>query len=282
MQWHPLFAELLRPLLQNYYDVQTNVPVGDVPREADILLLRRTGHEPTPFRGLWRHLTTWNILEFKGPTVDARIHDLHLLVELGLGIHRRLNEERRRQRLKLLEPPAASFWYVVRNLGGRIQPTLRRRLGQLEEIENGLWRSQILQHLVFLVSSERFASEPDSVPLHLLVKRSPERERELAHLVVGQPDFLEWYGSLLGTFHSAAWMEVKEMATTKHRRLELDFSAVKDDLTPENVAQLIGFMGVKRILKAIDHKEVIKEIGVDGILSNLSAADIKKLRDRLK
>ncbi len=47
-QWHPLFAELLRPLLQDYYDVETNVPVGDAPREADILLLRRTSAEPTP------------------------------------------------------------------------------------------------------------------------------------------------------------------------------------------------------------------------------------------
>ena len=48
-QWHPLFAELLRPLLQDYFDVQTNFPVGDVPREADILLLRRTSDLPTPF-----------------------------------------------------------------------------------------------------------------------------------------------------------------------------------------------------------------------------------------
>jgi hypothetical protein len=42
MQWHPLFALLLRPLLQDYYDVQTDVPVGDLPRQADILPLRRT------------------------------------------------------------------------------------------------------------------------------------------------------------------------------------------------------------------------------------------------
>ena len=53
-------------MLQDYFDVQTNVPVGDAPREADILLLQRTRDEPTPFRGLWRHLTTWNVFEFKG------------------------------------------------------------------------------------------------------------------------------------------------------------------------------------------------------------------------
>jgi hypothetical protein len=164
-QWHPLLAELLRPLLQDYYDVQTDQPVGDLPRQADILLLRRTSAAPPPFRGLWRHLTTWNILEFKGPTVDARLRDLSLLVELGLGIDRRLNQERRRQRLKVLEPEQASFWYVVRSLGGNFLARARRRLGQIEEIEPGLWRSQVLQHLLFLIStalSDIFIERPAS------------------------------------------------------------------------------------------------------------------------
>jgi hypothetical protein len=31
MQWHPIFTYLLRPLVESYYDVQTDVPVGDLP-----------------------------------------------------------------------------------------------------------------------------------------------------------------------------------------------------------------------------------------------------------
>jgi hypothetical protein len=73
-QWHPIFAELLRPMLQDYYEVQTNVPVGDAPREADILLVRRTSNQPTPFHGLWRHLKTWNVLEFKGSARRVLAH----------------------------------------------------------------------------------------------------------------------------------------------------------------------------------------------------------------
>jgi hypothetical protein len=67
-QWHPIFARLLRPAVESHYQVETTMPVGDAPREADFVLLRRTGHGALPFRGLWRHLTAWNILEFKGPT----------------------------------------------------------------------------------------------------------------------------------------------------------------------------------------------------------------------
>ena len=72
------------------------------------------------------------------------------------------------------------------------------------------------------------------------------------------------------------------MATTKRKGLEFDFSVIKDDMTPENDAQLIHSIGVKRILKAIDPKEVMKEMGVEWLLANLSPAELKKLKDRLK
>jgi hypothetical protein len=65
-QWHPLFAQLLRPLLEGRYEVQTGVAVGDARRQADIVLLRRTAAGP-PFGGLWRWLTVWNLLEFTPP-----------------------------------------------------------------------------------------------------------------------------------------------------------------------------------------------------------------------
>jgi len=281
-QWHPIFAELLRPLLQDYYDVQTNVPVGDAPREADILLVRRNSDRPTPFRGLWRHLTTWNVLEFKGPSVSARLSDLGLLVELGLGIHRRLNEERLRQKQSRLKPAAASFWYIVRTMGVRFLAGARQQLGDLEEIEGGFWRSQVLQHLVFLVDSETFASEPDSVPLHLLFQRAPEQERHLGSLVVEQPHFLEWYGRWLSTFHPQVWAEVREMARGKHKELEFDFTWIKEEMTPANQLKMLESLGIDRILELIGPKKLIDVIGVDHLLSNLSPADLKKLKERLK
>jgi hypothetical protein len=118
-QWHPIFAQLLRPLLEGYYEVLTNVAVGDVPREADIVLLRRASAKPLPFQGLWKNLTQWNILEYKGPTVSARMEHLDLLIELGLGIHRRLNEERGKQKRKPVGPAKISFWYLANSLSAR-------------------------------------------------------------------------------------------------------------------------------------------------------------------
>ena len=116
-QWHPLFADLLRPLLEPHYEIQTNVPVGDAPREADFVLLRRTQAGFLPFQGLWRYLIPWNILEFKGPTVRPRLDHLERLIEVGLGIHRHLMEQ------ELYRPPKTvsevSFWYLSFHLGLR-------------------------------------------------------------------------------------------------------------------------------------------------------------------
>jgi hypothetical protein len=84
MQWHPLFAHLLRPVLEEYYEVQTNVPVGDVPREADIVLLRRRRRQRPPLRGIWRRLTEWNVLEFKGPSVSPRSQSASVGKRIGI------------------------------------------------------------------------------------------------------------------------------------------------------------------------------------------------------
>ena len=46
-----------------------------------------------------------------------------------------------------------------------------------------------MQRLVFLVSSEAYPTEADSVPLHLLIQRSPEEERKMARLIAREPNF---------------------------------------------------------------------------------------------
>jgi hypothetical protein len=53
-QWHPIFAQLLPPLVESHYEVQTGLAVGDAPRTADLVLLRRSSTAAPPFQGLWR------------------------------------------------------------------------------------------------------------------------------------------------------------------------------------------------------------------------------------
>ncbi len=84
-QWHPLFAHLLKLLFDPYYEVQTEVPVSDLPRRGDLLIIRRQAAAAGVFQGLWSHLTDWNVVEFKGPSDAPEEDDLELLVHVGTG-----------------------------------------------------------------------------------------------------------------------------------------------------------------------------------------------------
>jgi hypothetical protein len=277
-QWHPVFAELLRPALEAYYEVQTNVPVGDAPREADLVVLRRTTQAPLPFRGLWRHLTSWNVLEFKGPTVTPRLGDIDLLIELGLGIDRRLHEQRTQQRQRRLPPEDVSFWYLVNQLGRRFLREAERKLGALEALGPGVWRCILLGHLVFLVSSVDLPVEVDSLPLLIVGKEPPATEREVARLVVAQPELQERYGGWMLGLHPEAWKEVEAMARATGKRLLFDIRPAVEHL---GLGHFIEQVGVDRVIEEIGDKELAKRVGIDRWLATLSPAKRRELKRRL-
>jgi hypothetical protein len=283
-QWHPIFAELLRPVVEAYYEMETTVPVGDAPREADIVLLRRASRAAPPFRGLWRHLTTWNILEFKGPTVSPRRGDLELLLELGLGIDRRLRREHTDQRRRPPPEGQVSFWYLANDLRG-IRRDAERKLGDVEALGPGLWRSQVLGRLLFLVSAVDLPVEEDSLPLHVIGKEPPETERQVAELVATHLELQALYGGWMMTLHPAAWKEVEEMARKSGRPL-IDFRPAIEHVGLEEFLRQIGkerlIEHLGSIIDQVGKKKILKRIGINDILANLSPDERRELKRRLE
>ena len=278
-QWHPIFAQLLRPLVEDYCEMRTTVPVGDAPRQADIVLLRRTSRMPPPFQGLWRHLTLWNLLEFKGPTVSPRLSDLELLVELGLGIDRRLRDESTKTAISRVKPDQVSFWYLANHLGRRFIRGAAERLVNLEAISPGLWRGKVLSRLVFLVSAVDVPVEPDSLPLHIVGQEPPATERKVARLVAGQPQELQSvYGGWMATLHPAAWKEVEAMARTARRPFRIDVLPAIEHL---GLRQVIDQIGLSRVIEVIGEKEFLKHTNVDRLVANLPADKRRELKKKL-
>jgi hypothetical protein len=278
-QWHPVFAELLRPAVEAYFEVQTTVPVGDRPRQADFVLLRRTAPGTPPFRGLWRHLTTWNILEFKGPTVSPRSEDLDLLIELGLGIDRRLREEHARQQQATLPAHEVSFWYLANRLGRRFLGQAEHKLGSLDSLGPGLWRCRLLGRLLFWVSSVDLPVEEDSLPLHLVGREPLATERQVARLVLERPELQARYAGWLASLHPTAWKEVEAMARTAGKKLKLDLLPAIEYLGLEQVIEQVG---LDRVIEQVGKKELIKRIGLDDFLANLSPSERRELKRRLQ
>jgi hypothetical protein len=264
-QWHPVFAELLRPLMESHYEVKTNVPVGDAPREADFVLLRRTRAGRLPAGGLWRDLTPWDVLEYKGPTVSPRDEHLDALVEVGLGIRRRLNEERAREGRSGLRPSEVSFWYLAHRLGGRLLRGWRERLPGLRERGPGVWRCDVLGHPVFLISGRDLPVEEASLPLHLISRESSANELAAARLVVGRDELWDRYGGWLASLHPTLFEEVRGMARTREKS--------EIDLRP-----IIEMMGADWVIQQMGVEQVIRGMGgVEGLWAKLTPAQRRQL-----
>jgi len=272
-QWHPLLVQLLRPLVEEFYEIETNMPVGDLPRSADIVLLRRVRQNNPPFRGLWKSLTTWNVLEYKGPSVSARLGDLDLLIELGLGIHRRLNQQRKKDKLSPLLPQEMTFWYIANHLGRRFLRDCQQLLDTPEPSGSGIWRCPVLQRVVLLVSSADLPVEEDSVPLHIAGKSAPAKELAVARLLLEQTPLLEKYGPLLLTFRSEFFQEIEPMAANVEKRLNAGLrTLIKNMLHAQNLRLEVDPL--------ID--ELIEECGEEKIVQRLLAKLTDEQRQELK
>jgi hypothetical protein len=278
-QWHPIFAQLLRPRVEKHFEMQLNVSVGELPREADILLLRRTSTGVMPFQGLWRHLTPWNVFEFKGPTVSPRRGDVEALVELGLGINRKLNEDRHQAGQPILDPSDVSFWYLANHLGRSILRDFRLTLGELEAVSAGVWRCEVMRRTVFLISGRELPVEEDTLPLHIVSRESGATERAVVEFVAAQAALCQDYGNWLKLLHPEAWKEIGTMATTKRKPFGIDVNALVEIVGLKGVVEAVG---LKRVIDELGAERVLKELGAEKIFASLSPAQRRKLKELLK
>jgi hypothetical protein len=279
-QWHPLFAHLLRLLLDRYYSVQTEVSVSDLPRRGDLLLLRRQTEEPPPFEGLWSHLTDWNVLEFKGPGDYPHEDDLELLVHVGTGLTVRFNEERRAAGQERLANRQVSLWYLAPSLGETFLEQAQGRTFFTYET-GGLWRGRVWGHPVWLVSGRDLPVEVDTVPLHLL-DIDPPAPAAVGALVLHDEDLQRRFATWLVALQPLLWEEMRHMAETGapgsgiinweavSRVVNLD-EAVRF-LPAEHVIQVVGVqraievVGAKRTIEIIGLPRVIEAVGLPRVI----------------
>ena len=275
-QWHPIFGHLLRPVLQEYYDVQTNVPVGDLPREADIIVLRRASTKDPPFRTLWNHLTRWNILELKGRSESARIADVDLLVEVGLGIHRRLQEKEPESKIARAE---VAFWYLANHLGKRFLRDVVQLTGGLQTVSAGLWRGRILSRPLWLVSNRDVPIDLESASVRMVSEQTVEQARELADVIMASEEMWHHYGPLLIALNRNLEKEFTAMATKRFKGdIDWDFIVAKAG----GIQQVLGRANPRDLLEGGGDKTLIDKIGVDGLMAILTPKQRRELTRRIE
>jgi hypothetical protein len=301
MQWHPIFAHLLRPLVESHFEIRLNQPVGDIPRTSDIVLLHKTSAGPVPFKGLWRRLTTWNVLEYKGPTESARFDQLHDLLELGLGIHRRLNEQQRKAKEAEVGYPEVSLWYLVNHIGHRFLAELPAYLPRMEQQAEGIWQAAVYRHPVFLVSVQELAVERDSLPLHVLAGVSDEQgQRMITDVLKAEPALWPNYGGWIMGNYPAIWQEITLMTAHQDQGFHynpgplaealretgglkdfIERAGIKASVEAVGIKAVIEAVGIKPVIEAIGPQRVLAALGVDEIVAGLSPEQREQLRQRL-
>jgi hypothetical protein len=287
-QWHPIFAQLLRPLVESHYEVRTGVPVGDAPREADLVLLRRTSVGPPPFTGLWRWLAPWNVLEFKGPTVSARLADLDALLELGLGIHRRLNEDRAQQRQARVDRPDVAFWYLANHLGRRFLRDAQGLLGPLEALGAGVWRAPLMGRAVVLVSGRTVPVDRDSLPVHVLAVEPEEHKRQLGRVLEHNRDLWPAYGPWLASAFPALAKEIAHMGRTKSKKFAFDFRPFIQEVGWKAIIEQTGLksfveeVGFKPLVEEVGLQSLVEEVGLDKLVAQLTPQQRQELQGLLQ
>jgi hypothetical protein len=184
--------------------------------------------------------------------------------------------------LKRTRPPPegqVSFWYLANDLRG-VRRTAERKLGKLEALGSGLWRSQVLGHLVFLVSAVDLPVEEDSLPLHVIGKEPLATQRRVAQLVATHRELQALYGGWMMTLHPVAWKEVEDMARKSGRPL-IDFRPAIEHLGLEEILRQAGKEKVNenldRIIDQVGKKKVLKRI-----LANLSQNERRELKRQLE
>src|SRR5258708_6582995 len=138
-QWHPAFAELLKLLLRDYYEIQTEVTVRELPRAGDVMLIRRQDAASPPFQHLWKHLCEWNVIEFKGMSDAAEASDVDLLVHVGTGIAYKFNERQREAKLPPMRHFNVAFWLIAPVIGETILSEVSGR-GRFAWLSEGVWK----------------------------------------------------------------------------------------------------------------------------------------------
>ena len=211
------------------------------------------------------------MLKFKGPTVSPRDEDLDLLVEVGLGITRRFNEERAKQGRPALGPEETALWYLANRLGRRLLRGWERRVPGLRWHGPGVWCGEVLAHPVFLVSGTELPVEEASLPLHLISREPGETEQEIARLVAGRAELWERYGGWLASLHPAAYQEVQGMARQTKQPFRLDLTPIIEAM---GVEWVIEQLGAKRVIAELGAKRVIAELGAKRVIDGLGAKQV--------
>jgi hypothetical protein len=307
--WHTLHHELLLAQLGADYHLETDQPVGELPRRANTVLLRKPTPPTVRFNGVFSRLSLINVMEYNSPDEAATVDTLQHLIAVGTGMALRLRE-RPYPNQPAFTLPGLSLWLLTPSITAELESELMLRLHfrRRDNDAPGLFTGQIGFHPVNVVVYNRALVEEDTLSLRMLRCSSAYHE-DWAKILLAHPDWLQALIPLLATYTPEIWrllMEQIQHANGPEIRWEavaangidltqvLPFLRVEDrlaGLTPEQ--RIAGLKPEQRIaglkpeerVAGLKPEERVAGLTPEEMLAGLSpdvqAALLKKLQQNL-
>jgi len=257
--WHPLLAQFLRRDYAEFFDIQSALKLGEMPLEADLVLIRKPEGVEPPFP--FNHLGQRTIGEFKGPHDTANQDSLAQLEVYGILYQQQESLQRRN----------VTLWLIASDFVEEINDSERAYLENLQEVGPGLYHGILDRFPTYLVNLGELPISAATLPL-LMVYKGP-REHEIMEYLLDHRDEFFYYFVFAIMMHLETLQEVLAMRNLKLEELDL------------NAETLVNAAGEERVLSWIGEEKVIRLLGEEKILSDLvrmlGKERIQQLLDKL-
>lgn len=252
IQWHPLLARFLKRDYQDRLDIQYEFPLGELPRRADFILIRRRSEVDLPYPLNYLGQTT--LMEYEGP--DETVSQPHLQL-LGIHAHLYVLQQNLEARRDLV------LWLVGSQFAAGLSDPRLAHLEGLEEAGPGAQRGMLDGFETYLVD---LASVPMTEELLCFLLVTKARQRELAEFLLDRRERLGFYLTFMHLMHREALEEVLTMRKMTAEELEIDAEALVQACGEEGIIELLG---PERIISHLGEERIISHLGPERVLDCL-------------
>jgi hypothetical protein len=259
VQWHPLLARFLRHDYADRLEVQTEIPLGEMPLRADFLLIRRAPDLPLPFP--LSHLGSTTLMEFKGPDETVSQKDLQLLgIYADLYVYREDLSARR----------DLTLWLVGSRFAEGLSDPERAYLAEPAPLGPGVEGGHLDGYPTRLVNLSRIPVVEELLCFLMVTKH---REQQLAEFLLDRREVSTYYLTFMHWMHREPLEEVLAMRKMTPQELGIDAQAlieacgedgIIDRLGPDRVLERLGADRVLQVLVAQLGRERVHQLVEQG------------------
>ena len=220
LYWHPFLAQMLRLSYADQLIVQEQVSLGDLPLQADLLLIRRDPAVALPYP--FEFLGARTLVEYKSPDDTADQAALEQLEIYGLLYVRREGLAQRRD---------LTLWLMATTIAANVSQPGRTELTGMHEVGPGVRHGLLDGFPTYLVDLPAVPFSPDTIPLHMVA--AGRQERPLVEYILEHYKQYPHQLDLLPSLHGFALLEMLMMHNLTPEQIGIDYDALSKILRPE-------------------------------------------------